>query len=368
MTPEEEQAAARLFAEGRSEREVASELDISPSSAHRLRKKLAQAEPVAQAPEPEQHDAAVLQAADEVLTDEALLLLEAERGRLAGELENFQARAQASMSALQSLEAERDHLLLSTGDSSAVDGRLDDAARDLRKWTRGVELIAPQIAEADARIAELGRIQDLAAKRAELAAAASEHARLRSGVGEVQRDCVAAVKAAAERLVAVVADEAAASARVAELAFTVNRLERDLGEPPTIVPEPPSTALAVSSAEAVPGQPAGGLLQALNGARLGNVKVAAAGLGVACGWLPPAPPTPEAIARGREWRAAMDKQAAEAKARADYGIGPDGSGKVNDLDHNGRPIRHRQPHPLDVYGPGYANTLGYSYAPGARFE
>ncbi len=137
-------------------------------------------------------------------------------------------------------------------------------------------------------------------------------------------------------------------ARLAALQMEVNRLEQQSGEPLTTVPEPPSTALSIRPDEAAAGQ-ARGLYQAIQAAPRGDVPAVSAGLGVACGYLPPGPASAEEIARGLEWRAAMEKQAADAKARAAYGIGPDGSGKVHDLDHNGQPIGYRQPHPQDVY-------------------
>ena len=190
MTPEQEKRGAELFGASASEREVAAELGISASSAHRLKLKLdaeqADADGADPAPpetaEPEQHDDAVLQAADEVLADEAMTLLEAERARLAGQLEAFHDRAQASWSAKQTLEQERDQLLVDTGDAAEVDQRLEAADRDLRKWVRGAELITPQLAEVNARIGQLAGHRELATLRAELDAAVAERDAVHSPV------------------------------------------------------------------------------------------------------------------------------------------------------------------------------------------
>lgn len=370
MNPDQERRGAELFAEGKSEREVAKAIKVSAATAHRLKQRVE--ENVApEITEPEKHDEAVLQAADEVLTDEAMTLLEVERHRLAGQLEAFQARAQASWSAKQTLEQERDELLLDTGDASGVDQRLEDADRDLRKWVRGAELITPQLAEVNARIGRLNGSRELAAKRAELAAAASEHAGLSAGVGDVQRECVAAVAASAEKFVAAVTGEAAARTRLSQLMFAVNQLEQSLGEPLTSVPESPPTALSVPPVTAVPGQPAGGLLQALTAASLGDVKAVAAGLGLACGYLPPGPPTEEERERWRQMTAAKEKELAELRERSKAGpqpiadhervpVGTDHFGNPVDAHGNPLTLRNRMPHPADIWtSPGAFTTGGY---------
>lgn len=369
MTPEQEKRGAELFGAGASEREVAAELDIGASSAHRLKLRI-EAQQEAE-PKPEQHGEAVLQAADEVLTDETVTLLEVERDRLAGQLLAFQERAQASWSARQTLEQERDELLLDTGDASGVDQRLEDADRDLRKWVRGAELITPQLAEVNARIGQLTGYRDLAARRAELTAAASEHVGLAAGVGDVQRECVAAVAASAEKFVAVVTGEAAARTRLSQLTFAVNQLEQSLGEPLTSVPESPPTTLSVPPVTAMPGQPAGGLLQAVMAAPLGDVKAVAAGLGLACGYLPPGPPTEEEQERFRQFAAAKEKELAELRERSKAGpqpiadhervpVGTDHFGNPVDAHGNPLTLRNRMPHPADIWtSPGAFTTGGY---------
>lgn len=355
MTPEEEQLGAKLFDEGKSEREVAAELDISPSSANRLKKRL-QAK---QETDPEQHDEAVLQAADEVITDEAMALLEADRDRLAGQLEAFQARAQASWSAKQTLEQERDQLLLDTGDASGVDQRLEDADRDLRKWVRGAELITPQLAEVTGRIGRLNVSRELASLRAELDAAVTVRDEVHSRSGDRQRAAVAAVRAAAEDFCAVAAEERTTADRVASLASAMTQRAMQLGEAAPAIPEPQQTGLTARVDALGPEQ---ALVRALTQARSGDVAGVARQLGEMNGQLP-TEPSAEELERWRQMTADREKQLAELRERDAAGLG---GGQQDErvpvgLDHFGNPVdkfgnvfRVRAPHPMDIWRGAYS--------------
>lgn len=363
MTPEQEKRGAELFAAGATEREVAEELGVGAGSANRLHKKLRQQEAEAEAApettEPEQHDEAVLQAADEVITDEAMALLEADRDRLAGQLLAFQERAQASWSGKQTLEQERDQLLLDTGDASGVDQRLEDADRNLRKWVRGAELITPQLAEVNARIGRLSGYRELADLRAGLDAAVAERDEVHSRSGDRQRAAVAAVRAAAEDFCAVAADERVVTGKVAALASAVTQRAMQLGEAMPGIPEPPKTGLTVRGDVRGPEL---ALVRALTQALAGDVAAVARHLAEVNGQLP-TEPSAEEIERFRQMTADRERQLVEQKSAP----GPGGSqAHTADLDHTGREIWPRPPHPLDVYGQGYANTTGGSYGTGYR--
>jgi transposase len=371
MTPEQEKRGAELFAAGASEREVATELGIGASSAHRLKLRLEaeQADPAApELTEPEKHDEAVLQAADEVLTDEAMALLEVERHRLAGQLEAFQDRAQASWSAKQTLEQERDQLLIDTGDASGVDQRLEDADRDLRKWVRGAELITPQLAEVNARIGRLSGYRELASLRAELDAAVIERDEVHSRSGDRQRAAVAAVRAAAEEFCAVAAEERTTADRVASLASAVTQRAMQLGEAMPGIPEPQQTGLTARGNVAGPEL---ALVQALTQARSGNVAAVARHLGEVNGQLPAGPPSAEERERWDQMAAAKEKELAELRERSKAGpqpiadhervpVGTDHFGNPVDAHGNPLTLRHRMPHPADIWtSPGAFTSGGY---------
>ena len=358
MTPDQERRGAEMFSQGQSERQVADELGVSASSAHRLKLRLEQPE-AAPAPEietgPEQPDEAVLQAADGILTDEAMALLEGERDRLAGELENLQARAQASLSAGHRLTEERDQLLLTTGDASPVRQRLIDAENDYRDWTRAIELTTAHLSEVSGRIEALTGYRELAERRAQLDAAVAERDQVLSQSGSRQRAAVAAVRAAAEEFCAVAADELAATERAAVLSSAVTAMAMQLGEQVPVVPPPASTRLVGLRQE---GRGELALRRALGFAERGDVDAVARALGEASGWTPPGPPDEEELKRWRQMTEDRERQLAEAKAQ--NARGPGGTeARVIDLDQNGREIWPRPPHPLDSYQPGYTTGRGY---------
>jgi hypothetical protein len=146
--------------------------------------------------------------------------------------------------------------------------------------------------------------------------------------------------------------------RVAVLSSAVTQRALQLGEPGAAVPPAPSTRLVAQGG--VGGELA--LTRAMHQAERGDVAAVARQLGEANGWLPPGPPTEEEQERMRQLFADRGRQLAEQKSAP--GPGDGSQARTADLDHTGREIWPRPPHPLDVYGQGYANTRGGSYGPG----
>jgi len=184
LTDAEEQRGADLFAAGRSEREVATALGISASTAHRLRERLQQSaaggleitsvrralgsEVILTHPGLAEIDADLRDTELAAIRAELLNGLAEQRDEQAAVLESWQARAAASQGAIAALDAERLELLAAGQDAAPLRARRADAVADLADASKAGEFAAARLAETDAQIA---------AVRAEIDAAAREVAR-----------------------------------------------------------------------------------------------------------------------------------------------------------------------------------------------
>jgi hypothetical protein len=204
LSEDEERRGADLFAEGKSEREVADELGCSPSTAHRLHERLQQAGsggssglavgdliPMRLLPggRVEITDPAegLAEEVEGALRVELLEQLGQRRAEFAEAVASCHARAAASRQAIAALDAERLELLAAGQDAAPLRQRRADAEADLADWEKSAELAAGPVAQADMRIAEV---------RAEQAQAEAEAARKRAAQ---QGDRLAPLAAAALR-------------------------------------------------------------------------------------------------------------------------------------------------------------------------
>ncbi len=227
MTPEQAKRIAELHASGASERQISADTGVPATSVHReiveIKRRAAEQDvPEHQADEPKpspagegcksepgQHDAEVLQAADEVLNGETRVLLVAAEASEAEQLTTVQERAEASRRALVDLEDERLVRIDAGQDAAPLRSRIANAHLDLADNITAAERCAERLSVIRARIAELDRLEELATKRAERDSAASEATALALALGDVQRECVTASRAVAERFTAAVTGEAA---------------------------------------------------------------------------------------------------------------------------------------------------------------
>jgi hypothetical protein len=376
MTPEEERRGAELFAAGRSERQVADELGISASSAHRLRERLAAKDGDGGDGELELTPVRRAYGSDVILDHPELAEIEAsgveiddeaERAVIAEVIETYAARADASRQALAKLEAERRELLDSDKDAAPLRPTIASVREDLADSEEAGQLARNRLAALEARIAERATRKELAQLKAQLDAAVAERDEVFSRSGDRQRAAVAAVRAAAEDFCAVVAEERATVDRVAVLSSAMTQRALQLGQPGPAVPPAASTRLAAQGG--VGGELA--LTRAMHQAERGDVADVARHLGEANGWLPPGPPSAEEIERWQQFKADRERQAAELRNRADVGpqpiadhervpVGTDHFGNPVDAHGNPLTLRNRMPHPADIWtSPGAFTTGGY---------
>ncbi len=229
MTPEQETRGAELFAQGKSERQVATELGVGTGSAHRLRMRLAakaeaggdSTEPVPDVPvdlEPVTPDDGGHADAD--LAAE-LAELETQRGELDRIAGVHEERAQASRSAVMELEAERLAALEAGRDAAPLRPRIASACADADDSATAAQMVRGRVAVIDERIAEIKGCRELAVLRAELAAAVAERDEVCARSGQRQRAAVLAVREVAEEFTATYREEEAAGRRMEQLAQAV---------------------------------------------------------------------------------------------------------------------------------------------------
>lgn len=209
LTPEQERRGAELFAEGKSEREVAKALGVGAGTAHRLHERIQAADAAAredaegleltplrpyplsmlpadaavqeaeaivagQRPTVGPETAAEIQEAErDAVGAEIVDALTAKRAELAEALTGHQERAAASQAAIASLDAERLELLAAGRYAAPLRGRRADAESDLADSRAIIGMIEAQLAEIDA---QLGAHQ--AAQREAEAQAARDEARI----------------------------------------------------------------------------------------------------------------------------------------------------------------------------------------------
>lgn len=377
MTPEQERRGAELFAEGKPERQVAAELGVGAGSAHRLKLRLEAQRDGAEAgqPPPEiTEPRPVGQGAPVMLVQSKpaeLAKLTAQREELAGQLANLEARSEASRQAVTDLQAERLQLLDEGKDAAPLRSRAGSAFMDLQDSETAAQRCRERLADADTRIAALQGQQELAGLRAELDAAVAERDEVYARSGDRQRAAVAAVRAAAEDFCAVAAEERATVDKVAALSTAMAQRALQLGDQAPMVSPAASTRLLAQGGAG----PELALTRAMHQAERGDIAAVARHLGEVNGWLPPGPPSEAERERWRQINEDRERQLAELRNRAAAGPQPiaDNERVPVGVDHFGNPVdahgnrlipRHRMPHPLDVYGRGYANTTGGSYGPG----
>ena len=164
MTPEQETRGAELFAEGKSERQVATELDVGVGSAHRLRVRLTAKEKAAaeeSAPEPADGPEVFLMTALPEPDYEAELAALAEiRDGQAVQLQNFVERADASRQAIAGLEAERLQLLDADRDAAPLRPRIASAAEDLNDSETAAARCRERLDATVTRISEITAARD----------------------------------------------------------------------------------------------------------------------------------------------------------------------------------------------------------------
>lgn len=385
LSASEEDQAARLFAGGASDRQVAAALEVGTGTANRLRHRLAARiaelsghaagdEPQETAVE-EQQDGIeegggalevtpVLRAfgSDVVLTHPGLaeieaaapeIELEAERDELVKAIAMHEDRAAASRGALAGLEAERIRLLDSDSDAAPLRPRIAQARDDLADSETAAQLARGRLAPVEARLAELAALRDLAAMREQLAAAVAERDAECARTGDRQRAAVLAVRDAAVEFVAALADERRVVDRVDQLERAVAAGAAAYGEPRPVVPPAPGTGLHVDPSLAAGGPLA--LMRAFSEAQVNRPEAVAVRLAEAYGWLPPDPAEVAAeMERMRAWREGMARQAAAPQTGQPWTRGD--TSQVG-LDRGGREIGGAawpwgRPHPLDAYWGG----------------
>jgi hypothetical protein len=368
MTPEQARRGAEMFAAGSTEREVADELGCSPSSAHRLRERLADdretRETAVSDQDGHQDDAtAVASAEDEVDAAgrrETLLQLGEMREDAAGQLADLEARAAASRGALAALDAERVKLLFEGKDAAQLRPRMQSARDDLADWETSAGFARQNIAAIDQRIAEVQAVEQLAEMRVQLAAAVAERDAELARTGARMRAAVTAVHDAADEFVNALADEQAVTDRVERLEQAVASAAVHLGQSAPVVAPPEGTGLWIEPTTNGPGL---ALLQAVNAARVGHVQLVAERLGTAFGYLPPT--REENAANLEEMLRRRAEQDRVMRAGAQGEPWTRGDTSSYDVDQNGREIRynpgHRPPvapHPRDAYL-GFTPRTGY---------
>lgn len=225
LSEAEEARGAEMFAGGAPEREVAAELGISASTAHRLRERLQQAAGAAD----DAGDGAgplvgsvfrmrllpdggavivdpaagVAEEVEDAMRGEVLAQLRQARDDAAAVVADLEARAEASRQAIAALDAERLELLAAGRDAAPLRPRRADAAADLADAETAIGMARQPVAEAEARVADA---------EAEIAAAEAER---------IRREAV--------RLCARLAPRASAALRAAVLGDGTVRALADLG-------------------------------------------------------------------------------------------------------------------------------------------
>lgn len=197
LTPEQEQQAARMYAEGASERDVADELGCSASTAHRLRERLQAAQDGTEGTGT-QSDADALEAArPELLEAEAaafraelLDALTARRDEVTKVLADWQGRAASCRARIDRLDAERLELLAAGKDAAHLREPRADAEAELNDAITAAGLIGTQLAEAEMRIAAIRTEEQQAQAEAVREQARAEGAELAPACREQLRGAV----------------------------------------------------------------------------------------------------------------------------------------------------------------------------------
>jgi hypothetical protein len=309
LTPDEERRGAELFAQGLSTRAVAEQLGVGNGTAARLRRRLAERAQTAKAPgDSETEETAVTEqtpaeirqpgadlpasrsvsaltdfAAEDQADDAELSALRGRQEELAAEVTNFAGRAEASRAAVADLEAERLQLLSAGQDAQHLRSRRRDAEDDFADSATAAEIAQGALAVVGEQIAAVEARKAERRLRAELAEAIETRGRVLATIGDRQRAAILAVKAAAEDMCAVVADDRAAQARVEQLAAAVTASAAALGLPGAVVPAAVSTGLTVPAGVTAPLP----YSQAMMAAAAGNAAIVAVRLAETWGWLPP---------------------------------------------------------------------------------
>jgi hypothetical protein len=347
LTPEEERRGGELFAEGKSEREVAAELHVGRGTAHRLRERLAERAAAGSEPEEtttvtehDEHQAAApgplemtaLQgptAEEDAAELDRLTVL---RGDLADEVVKHEGRAAASAQALAALEAERSELLAADRDAQPLRPRLRDAADDQRDELDKAGIARGRLAEVVRQILAVEARQADRAMRADLAAAITERDRILAGIGTRQRAAILAVKMAAEDMCAASAEDRAAQQRVEQLAAAVTANAAALGLAAPVVPLAVSTWLQVPAGVEAPLP----FRQMMWSAQEGQAQRVALRLAENFGWLPPDPAVIEA---DRErWLAMRAQQPVTLPAPPSEVVMDPRYGASYGIDEHGRPL------------------------------
>lgn len=319
LSPEEERRGAELFAQGLSTRAVAARLGVGNGTAARLRQRLERAAAATSEPETtvtEHQDAGpgpLEMTGPDVAADghAELARLASDRDQLAETVATYEARAEASRSAVAGLEAERIQALAEGRDAQALRSRRRDAEDDARDSDDAAGIVRGRLAEVDRQIAAVTARMDLARIRTQLAEAVTARDAVYARSGDRQRAAILAVRDAAIDFVATFADEREADRGVQELAAAAATWSAQLGEPAPEVPPAVPTAVTAPAGTVVPLQ----FDRAMWAARQGNAKRVAALLGENFGWLPPAPPTEEEVAAWRERAAHMAYELEQLKAQ-----------------------------------------------------
>jgi hypothetical protein len=342
MTPDEERRGAELFAAGKSEREVAKALDVSPSSAHRLRERLdAASGTVTETKEtPVDGDAGddsgVRDEVDEAMRAELLAQLRSKHDEMTAQLTDLAERANASRTALAELEAERLALLDAGQDAAPLRPRVASATADLADWETAGSLLQQRIAAVGQRATEVMAEQQLADLRSQLAPAVAERDAAVRSTGDRMATAVLAVKAAAEEFIAALADEQAARDRAELLAAQVASLAGSMGQPGPDLPAEPESTILPSRWDQLGGHmPIDLAIQAANAGR--PPKTVAGHLADADGELPPTREEQAAEqARMHEAWMERDRQMRQPKPAPQPWTRPDTSSV--DVDANGREV------------------------------
>jgi hypothetical protein len=237
LTEDDEARGAELFAAGKSEREVADELDCSASTAHRLRERLQCAqdgpELTGRVPLPgglpvlhmrlnegggvDLVDPAegVAQEVEDAMRAEVLAQLRQVRDDAASVVADLEARAEASRQAIMALDAERLELLAAGRDAAPLRPRRADAVADLADAETAIGMARQPVGDAEARVAEA---------EAEIAAIEAERIRQEA----VKLGARLAPKAAAAMRAAVLGDGTVRA--LADLASQLARAEAVAGQ------------------------------------------------------------------------------------------------------------------------------------------
>lgn len=218
LTDDEERRGAELFAAGRSEREVARELGVGVSTAHRLKERLKAAESAAEGSggaETDEELSARLAGSvihmrmlpgdrvdlvdpaddlagevEDAIRGELLDQLGQRREELAALVADHQGRQQASRDAIAALDAERLELIAAGKDAAPLRPRRRDAEDDLADSGTAEQIAAAQLAQVDARIAEVRQEQADVDRKREQDRAAALGARLAPQAAQALREAV----------------------------------------------------------------------------------------------------------------------------------------------------------------------------------